>query len=306
MSLVLSTSWNAFRHTDGSSVINEIKALGFEEVELSFNLTAAMVDAVEKLVAGRSIRVTSVHNFCPIPARVARESALPDYYSMSSPDQHQRRDAVQQTILTIDTAARLNAQAVVLHCGRVEIPDRTVDLIALFNKGQKGTEVFSDLREAIIRQRQDVKKKFLDNTLRSLDELNAYAASRHIKLGIETRYYFREIPFLDEVALILDRFKGSQIYYWHDTGHAQLMENLGFIESHEEFLQRYGSRMLGIHLHDIRGCLDHQAPGTGEFDFSRIKQYVSADMLNVIEAHHPATGSQLIKAREFLQNLFNG
>jgi sugar phosphate isomerase/epimerase len=306
MSLVLSTSWNASRHTDGLSLINEIKALGFEGVELSFNLTSAMVTDVEKLVREGSIRVPSVHNFCPIPEGVQREAALPDYYSMSSKDWDQRMHAVRQAKITIDTAVRLNSQAVVLHCGRVEIPDRMIDLIALFNKGQERSPTFAALRDGIISQRNEFKKAFLENTLRSLDELNAYAASRKIKLGVETRYYFREIPFLDEIKVILDNFKDSQVYYWHDTGHAQLMENLGFIASHEEFLEQYGPRMLGVHLHDITGCSDHKPPGTGQFDFSRIKGYISNSTIKVIEAHHPATGTQLRTAAKFLDNLFNG
>ena len=303
MSLFLSTSWNAFRHTDGLSLINEIKALGFEGVELSFNLTSAMVTDVEKLVREGSIRVPSIHNFCPIPDNVQREAALPDYYSMSSKDEDQRMHAVRQSKITIDTAARLNGQAVVLHCGRVEIPDRTTDLISLFNKGQHRSPSFAALRDEITRQRNEFKKPFLENTLRSLDELNAYAASRKIKLGIETRYYFREIPFLDEIGVILDTFKDSQVYYWHDTGHAQLMENLGFISSHEEFLKMYGHRMLGIHLHDISGCSDHQPPGTGELDFSRIKGYISNSTIKVIEAHHPATVNQIRKSVEYLKKV---
>jgi sugar phosphate isomerase/epimerase len=306
MSLALSTSWNAFRHTDGSSLIREIKELGFEDVELGFNLTSSMIDSIETLVRDRFIRVASLHNFCPIPEHVQREAALPDYYSMSSKDEEQRKRAVQQTKNTIDTAVRLNASAVVLHCGRVEIPDRTIDLISLFNKGQQGSQMFSILRDDIIRQRNEVKKPFIENTLRSLDELNAYAALRNIKLGVETRYYFREIPFFDEFGIILDAFKDSQIYYWHDTGHAQLNANLGLVPSHEDYLKRYGSRLLGVHLHDISGCSDHRPPGTGELDFERIKPYIPDSTAKVIEAHHPASGSQLVKSREFLQTLFNG
>jgi len=306
MSLVLSTSWNAFRHTDGLSLISEIKALGFGEVELSFNLTSSMVDAVEKLVAGNSITVTSIHNFCPIPDGVSREVALPDFYSMSSKDQEQRNLAVRQAKITIDTAARLKARAVVLHCGRVETRDRTVDLIALFNQGRKNTVDFVSLRDDIMRERDGLKKPFLDNTLRSLEDLNKYAALRNIKLGVETRYYFREIPFFDEIGVILDAFRDSQVYYWHDTGHAQLMENLGFIADHEDFFRLYGSRLLGVHLHDITGCSDHQPPGTGEFDFGRVKPYLLRDTIKVIEAHRPATGAQLVQSSEFLENLFNG
>jgi len=302
----LSTSWNAFRHTDGSALIQEIKALGFNEVELSFNLTAEMVDAVEALVREQSVRVTSLHNYCPIPPDIERQKALPDCYSMSSPDEDERRRAVALTRVTIDTAVRLNASAVVLHCGRVEVPDRTVDLIAMFNNGLRATARFAALRGDIIRERDSVRQRFLDNTLRSLDDLNAYAARQKVRLDVENRYYFREIPFFDEVAIILDRFRDSAVYYWHDTGHARLMENLGFIEDHEDYLKRYGSRMIGIHLHDITGCSDHRAPGTGEFDFKKLKPYLSSHTLTVIEAHHPASGAELVTAREYLNGLLNG
>jgi len=302
----LSTSWNAFRHTDGSALIQEIKALGFNEVELSFNLTAEMVDAVEALVREQSVRVTSLHNYCPIPPDIERQKALPDCYSMSSPDEDERRRAVALTRVTIDTAVRLNASAVVLHCGRVEVPDRTVDLIAMFNNGLRATARFAALRGDIIRERDSVRQRFLDNTLRSLDDLNAYAARQKVRLGVENRYYFREIPFFDEVAIILDRFRDSAVHYWHDTGHARLMENLGFIESDEDYLKRYGSRLIGIHLHDITGCSDHRAPGTGEFDFKKLKPYLSSHTLTVIEAHHPASGAELVTAREYLNGLLNG
>jgi len=302
----LSTSWNAFRHTDGSALIQEIKALGFNEVELSFNLTAEMVDAVEALVREQSVRVTSLHNYCPIPPDIERQKALPDCYSMSSPDEDERRRAVALTRVTIDTAVRLNASAVVLHCGRVEVPDRTVDLIAMFNNGLRATARFAALRGDIIRERDSVRQRFLDNTLRSLDDLNAYAARHKVRLGVENRYYFREIPFFDEVAIILDRFRDSAVHYWHDTGHARLMENLGFIESDEDYLKRYGSRLIGIHLHDITGCSDHRAPGTGEFDFKKLKPYLSSHTLTVIEAHHPASGAELVTAREYLNGLLNG
>ncbi|HQJ15353.1 MAG TPA: sugar phosphate isomerase/epimerase [Candidatus Omnitrophota bacterium] len=306
MVLALSTSWNAFRHTDGNSLIDEIEKLGFNEVELSFNLTSQMVDAVEQAVKDGRISVTSVHNYCPIPPDIERSKALPDCYAMSSRDEGQRRRAVELTRGTIDTAVRLNASAVVLHCGRVEIPDRTVELIALFNKGLAANPEFTSLRDDIIRERARFKQPFLDNTLRSMDELNRYALHRKVKLGVENRYYFREIPFFEETGVILDKFRDSAVFYWHDTGHAQLMQNLGFLKDHEDLLRKYAGRMLGIHLHDITGCSDHQPPGAGELDFAKIKPYIGPGTLTVIEAHHPAEAGQLIKAREFLRGIFNG
>lgn len=302
MAFGLSTSWNALRSADAGKLLFEIKDLGFQEIELSFNLRAGLVNNIGALLKDCDLRVASVHNFCPIPDNLKVEEALPDCYSLAALDPEERRLAVKQTEKTIDTAARVGAAAIVLHIGRVEVPEHTRQLIQLYEGGLKGREEFQLLREGMISERRKFAPAFLKNALASLVELNLYAQEQGIYLGIENRFYYREIPSFEEIGIVLQEFNNTSVFYWHDTGHARVMENLGFVKP-GQYLDFYGPRLLGFHLHDVQGCRDHLAPPKGELDFTALRPYLKDDVIKIIEAHEPATAEELRASRIFFEDL---
>jgi sugar phosphate isomerase/epimerase len=305
MPLALSTSWNAYRHNDAKGLLFEIKQLGFNDIELSFNLTRSIVDEINSVADELGLNILSLHNYCPIPDGLSRKEALPDCYSLSSLNSEERQSAIKYTKRTIDTASSLGAKAVVLHCGRIEIEDKTRELIFLYDNGSVDTKEFKDLRNDFLNQRAKLADDFLAKALNSLEELEPYARGKGIRLGIENRFYYREIPSFEEVGVILNKFKGSSIFYWHDTGHAKVMQNLGFIEK-DDYLKAYSQDLLGIHLHNIIGSSDHQAPIRGDLNFLELRPYIKKDTLKVIEAHHPAAAVEIKESVELLKGVFDG
>jgi sugar phosphate isomerase/epimerase len=54
---------------------------------------------------------------------------------------------------------------------------------------------------------------------------------------------------------------------------------------HEEYLRRYGDRLVGMHVHDTQQARDHRAPGQGTTDFAMLNKYVRPDTILTLELH---------------------
>jgi sugar phosphate isomerase/epimerase len=120
---------------------------------------------------------------------------------------------------------------------------------------------------------------------RSLMELAEYAAQMGVRLGLENRFHYNEIPLPDELDDLLDLGGAEVLGYWHDVGHAQVLQHLGF-GTHEEWLRRFAGpqgRVIGVHLHDVVGVTDHLAAGLGQVDWDMVARYLPAGALRTCE-----------------------
>jgi len=298
--LALSTSWNNAARRPGAALIAQARNLGFQSLELAFSHTKKQF---AHFLASKDITISSLHNYCPVPDGIPRQRALPDCFSLASTDASERKKAVAFTKRTIRSAQQCKARAVVLHCGRVEMRDRTKELVRL-KEQKKDFRAFNALKEKICKEREQKKMPYIDAVLASLKELSAYAHNHGILLGVENRIYLREIPNFSEIKMLVEPFLKKGVGYWHDTGHAYILEKLGFT-GHLEYLQRHYRYLLGIHLHDVDGFKDHRVPFTGEINFSSLKPFVKKETIKVLEVHQPVSNEALIFAKEKLEQLLN-
>ncbi|MCG2711459.1 MAG: sugar phosphate isomerase/epimerase [Candidatus Omnitrophica bacterium] len=299
----LSTSWNWAKHKNGRDLIEEIRGLGFQSLELGFSLSENMIDDITKISRRNSLKISSVHNFCPVPKGYAADGFLPDTFSLSSLDEHQRKKAVDLTLNSMELAKKVNAGALIIHAGRVDIPSRTKDLIKMYKQGEKNKPGYMEFLSNIKLVREQNKALYISAVKRSLTQLIKRAGVLDLMLCVENRYYSREIPSITEIGEFIEEFSGCKnLGYWHDVGHAQVNDNLG-LEKHSAFLERYHQYMVGMHIHDVDGGQDHLAPGTGNFDFTSLKPYLKRNTIKVLEIHQPATAEQIKAAVCYLNDM---
>jgi len=277
----LSTCWNSHRHTDGRAMLREIRDLGFEYAELSHGIRISLLPGIFEAVDAGEIKISTLHNFCPLPMGVDR--AAPNIYKFSSEDRRERESAFKHTLKTLETAVRLKARLVVLHTGCVDMKDYTDRLIEMVGEGLKGTPKFEKLCQEAIEVREKKKARYMDNALESIRRIVDEAKPRGIKLGIENREAMEEIPFESDYDLFLKELRDPTVVYWHDTGHAQIKENLGLI-NHRQFLESRRERLYGFHVHDVEfPGRDHRPPGKGSIDWESLKPVVQPEHLKIFE-----------------------
>ena len=274
-------------------MLQEIAALGFEYAELSHGIRVSLVPGILAAVDAGEIRISTLHNFCPLPMGVTH--AAPNIYQFTSEDARERENALKQTFKTLDFAVRVKARLVVLHMGSLtamkpkaflglfgpeDFTDTMLDLIAA---KQNETPKFYQLLAGVFEQHDLHKPAPMERTAAALKEIATRAAELGLQLGVENREALEEVPLDNDMAEFLAGFPSATVRYWHDTGHAQIKEHLGFLQ-HTTHLGALADRLGGLHIHDVEfPGKDHREPGTGTVDFAALKPFVKPEHIKVFE-----------------------
>lgn len=301
----LSTCWNSSRHTDGREMLREIRDLGFTHAELSHGIRMSLVPGILDGVAAGEIRISTLHNFCPLPMGV--NHAAPNLFKFSAEDRRERDSARKHTLKTFEMAERVGARLVVLHTGAADLggffgsTDYTEKLEKLVEAGQKGTPKYEKLLAEIQERREKRKAGPMRHAADMIRELAEVAGSKGLLLGIENREAVEEIPFDYDIQFFLEDLP-ENVRYWHDCGHAQIKENLGLIDQHAMHVESLAPRLAGFHVHDvIPPGMDHCPPGSGMIDFKALAAFVRPEHIKVLELNPGVPVDDVRKGIEFMK-----
>ncbi len=275
--LALSTMWGIGKYPTVNEFIAAGKELGFTRFELNHAVDSAMLAGF----APNDARIVSVHE--PCPADISPSELRKRDWLISACDEDNRQRGVLAVKRSIDLAHQLGVSVIVVHAGSVPLARPASKVVEkLFQAEKINTPEFFDARANAIASRAMHIAPSFAAVQKSIVELIEYARPRGVTLGLEVRKHYHEIPSPDEMQVLLNLGDTQAVGYWHDVGHAQAWEELGYY-AHQEWLRRFASRMVGIHLHDMIGFEDHHAAGLGKINLAMVAQYIPANIVRTCE-----------------------
>lgn len=272
--LAFSTCWNNSRHSDGETMIEEIVDLGFSHIELSHGMTIAKLPGIRQAFKRGIFTCSGVHNFFPSPVEVMIDA--PDAYEFTSHRALDRQRAMEMTLRTLDVAAEFGARYLVLHMGSVPMSPRkwTRPLTEALAAGASHRPDFIKRKIAFVKKREKIAPLYFHRAVEALETIAGHAADCGIKLAIESRSRFEDMPTEREMIALQQHFANHPwVGYWHDFGHVQLKHNLGLLD-HTEWLERISPHLIGGHVHDVEWpARDHRVPFGGTLDYAPLLKF---------------------------------
>ncbi len=288
------------RFEDGGAFARFARAAHFDGIEISHSTPAEKVSAI---VAAGALPVVSVH--APAPFRVLDDGRPNGALNLASLDEREREEAVREALRSVELAERLGAERVVVHLGHVDPPEGARihplerQLRKLFDRNALRTDEARQAAEELLVWRRSAAEPYLEGARRSLETLTAAAAAAGLVIGIETRLHAHEIPLPEEAVLLLAGLDPKAVGYWHDVGHVEVLARLRLVPR-SRWERAPGLRLVGVHAHDVRGLLDHRAPGNGSIDWERIRRLAARSPLVTFEIDQREPEEGVLRARALL------
>jgi sugar phosphate isomerase/epimerase len=283
----LSTMWA----DHGGSPLDEFfgagSRMGFAKFELNHKITSAMINQAHL----GAVDIIAIHE--PCPADISVETLKSRDWLVSSPNEDCRVQGVKAVKRSIELADELSVPTVVMHCGQVSgDTEPEGKLRQLYAAGLVDSAEYLEIKSGMEERRRRLAGPCLESVCRSLKELLGFAGRHGVRLGLENRYHHFDMPTPDEMAALLELGSSDLLGFIYDIGHATAMDRLKFYRN-GSWLERFGRRIFGCHLHDVSGVSDHLAPGLGDVDFNFPAGFLPADSFRTLEVTRSNTPQQI-------------
>ena len=237
-------------------MIEEIVDLGFTHIELSHGMTIAKLPGIRNAFQRGLFTCSGVHNYFPAPVEVMIDA--PDAYEFTSHRPFDRHRAMDMTLRTLDIAAEFGARYLVLHMGSVPLEPKkwSKPLTAEVAAGGAHSPDFTKQKIAFVKKREKIGPLYFHRAMEALEKIAGHAAEFGVKLAIESRSRFEDMPTEREMLKLQQHFADNPwVGYWHDFGHVQLKHNLGLLD-HVEWPAR-----------------DHRVPFGGTLEYASLLKF---------------------------------
>lgn len=288
------------RFADGREFARFVESMGYDAIEISHSTPVEKIEGI----LSYGFPITSFHQ--PAPWVRHSNGRGNSHVNLASLDEDERHAAVDYAAKSIEWAARVGAAKLVVHLGQVsdvtEQFEEELEMRRMFDSGRAEDDRFPELREQAISRRRAAAEPHVEAARRSLLEIVRAAEPHGVAIGLENRYHYHEIPHPHEYEPLLDSLVPEQAGYWHDTGHAEVLHRLGFLDRHE-WLGRWSARCIGAHLHDVVGIGDHRSPGDGDVDWGYIVRGVGHLPAFTLEINQHQPDQRVAGAITFLEGI---
>ncbi len=243
----------------------------------------------KKIFDRYQIPFLGLHAPAPLEKPIKNASKLID---LVNEDKEVIKNSLKYLKNSIKFASEKGMRYVILHVGGQE---------------NAGTEIIKEkvnqeYIEEFLKQRKKKRKIYLERFFKNFDKILGFAEKLKIKIGLEVRYYPGEFPDFFELKKIFREMSSEYLGYWHDVGHAWVKEK---IIKEPPYFENFKNKLIGVHIHDIKGKDEHRPPGSGEFDFKELFKNLEKlkNIYVVFEIHKKYPEEEIIKGIKKIEKL---
>ncbi|MBR4597989.1 MAG: TIM barrel protein [Opitutales bacterium] len=329
--IALSTSYFRRSCSDGYEMMCKCAELGFEYAELGHNTTMNLVEGILKAVGEGVVKISSLHNFCPVPPFATPPA--PNLYSPATSSKAESAQWRRHTLATLAFAVQVGAGRVVSHAGALSYffvnPKtalereyaKTIAAREAAGEGEGGSENAEKLRrefeELQSRYLKKVEKfaagaekkaeKFHGRIFENLKLVDEDFKKAGVLLGIENRDGYCELPFDTKFAAFTQGCaeKLSSARPWIDIGHVMVKSCKGVVDFCK-FIEEASRGACWWHLHDCdASARDHLAIGKGAIDFDFAKKFFDkSSQIFTLELNGRVSAEDVVASRKRVEDMF--